>query len=103
MGILKKFREWIGFQRFVYLNECQADWDYDTGEITREQKTPTKRGLIWSVISEIYYLIKYRVVGRIICSIKGHVLVDFSEAGPDSGNMDHGCDRCREFWSVPLY
>ena len=38
-----------------------------------------------------------------ICDIHGHDIVDMSYGGPDSGNMDHGCKRCGEYWSVPLY
>lgn len=42
--------------------------------------------------------------GKSICEFYGdHDLVDCSEAGPDSGNMDHRCRRCGQYWSIPLY
>ena len=37
------------------------------------------------------------------CREDGHDLVDVSSAGPESGDMDHECRRCGEYWSVPLY
>lgn len=42
--------------------------------------------------------------GRALCEVLGdHDIVDCSDAGPDSGNMDHRCRRCGQYWSVPLY
>jgi len=38
-----------------------------------------------------------------ICKRYGHKLEDCSSAGPESGNMDHGCRRCGEYWHAPLY
>lgn len=38
-----------------------------------------------------------------MCSMFGHVIVDDSTAGPDTGNMDHHCDRCGKCWEVTLY
>jgi hypothetical protein len=37
------------------------------------------------------------------CRRQGHDIVDCSSAGPDSGNMDHECRRCGQYWPVPLY
>ena len=38
------------------------------------------------------------------CYLTGdHEIEDCSSAGPDSGNMDHECVRCGQYWSVPLY
>lgn len=37
------------------------------------------------------------------CWSKGHVIVDVSSAGPDSGNMDTECARCGRYFSQPLY
>lgn len=39
----------------------------------------------------------------LVCRYRGHALVDESTAGPDSGNMDHSCRRCGQYWHVPLY
>lgn len=38
-----------------------------------------------------------------ICQEFGHKLVDCSSAGPDSGDMDHACERCGAYFSIPLY
>jgi len=40
---------------------------------------------------------------RAICELFGHDIEDCSSAGPDSGNMDHRCKRCGEYWAVTLY
>ena len=40
---------------------------------------------------------------RLYCKWRGHKIYDDSSAGPESGNMDHGCSRCGAYWSVPLY
>ena len=38
------------------------------------------------------------------CREQGHLkLRDCSSAGPDSGNMDHCCDHCGEYFPVTLY
>lgn len=37
------------------------------------------------------------------CWKYGHDLRDCSSCGPDSGDMDHYCDRCGAYWHVPLY
>jgi hypothetical protein len=44
-----------------------------------------------------------QILNCLICRWRGHKLVDCSSAGPDSGDMDHYCERCGQFWSVPLY
>lgn len=57
-------------------------------------------GFLW--VEEVYD----QVVGGIlsmVCRVRGHRLYDDSTAGPDSGNMDHGCSRCGAHWHVPLY
>lgn len=38
-----------------------------------------------------------------ICREQGHDIEDCSSGGPESGNMDHECKRCGEYWHVPLY
>lgn len=38
-----------------------------------------------------------------ICKRYSHKLVDCSSAGPESGNMDHECKRCGEYWHRTLY
>ena len=38
-----------------------------------------------------------------VCKRYGHKIEDLSSAGPESGNMDHGCKRCGEFWKRSLY
>ena len=42
-------------------------------------------------------------ISRLVCKIKGHKIIDRSSVSPDSGNMDHSCVRCGEYWSIPLY
>lgn len=37
------------------------------------------------------------------CKAFGHKLYDDSSAGSESGNMDHGCERCGMYWHIPLY
>jgi hypothetical protein len=44
-----------------------------------------------------------QVAPSTVCDVHGHVVVDRSEAGPDSGNMDWECSRCGVSKHVPLY
>lgn len=41
--------------------------------------------------------------GAEICEQLGHIIIDESSAGPDSGNMDWACAVCGLSASVPLY
>jgi hypothetical protein len=45
----------------------------------------------------------YHLNKRAECWAKGHVLVDRSSAGPDSGDADCECARCGQSWHIPLY
>jgi hypothetical protein len=38
-----------------------------------------------------------------ICKRFGHKLVNDSSVGPESGNDNHYCNRCGEYWRVQLY
>lgn len=57
---------------------------------------------VWFATKFIIQDIYNRLISK-VCDIKGHRLVDESSGGPESGNMDHSCNRCGCFWSVPLY
>ena len=47
--------------------------------------------------------LRYKLKKMSECWAKGHILVDRSSGGPDSGDMDHECARCGQYWHVPLY
>lgn len=59
--------------------------------------------VFWMVRGYIHYLYGWSGLALWICKRYGHKLVDLSSAGPESGNMDHGCLRCGASWHVPLY
>lgn len=45
----------------------------------------------------------YMVSGSAVCRDQGHDIRDCSSGGPESGNMDHECVRCGQYFPVPLY
>ena len=57
------------------------------------------------VLFAIKFIIQdmYNLMISKVCDIKGHKLVDESYGGPESGCMDHSCNRCGQSWSVTLY
>jgi len=79
----------------------------DEGESIEGAKMRMTGFALWVVWRYIYCLYRWIYVGSglapYICKRKGHKLVDCSYAGPDSGNMDHECVRCGEYWPRPLY
>lgn len=50
----------------------------------------------------IYHGLKHKWQ-RLVCRVRGHKLVGCGYGGPDSGNDDHYCERCGQYWRVTLY
>lgn len=70
-----------------------------------EMSNGRKRSKLWLIwewptcfVSHVW-----RLIMREYCELFGHKLYDNAIAGPDHGNMDHGCSRCGAYWHVPLY
>lgn len=59
--------------------------------------------IYWQVSGYVHWAYIASGLAPWICKRYGHKLVDHSSAGPESGNMDHGCDRCDKYWHHPLY
>lgn len=57
-----------------------------------------RTGKLQTVVNDIIWHTK-----RAYCNQFGHKIIDCSSAGPESGNMDHACERCGEYWHIPLY
>lgn len=51
------------------------------------------------------HVVENDTVRHFDCQLDGleHVIVDCSSGGPDSGDMDHACSRCGQYWHVQLY
>ncbi len=106
---------WLkGFRRRIYYpilnvwgNYCYCvDIDENGEEIEGAKQTIT--GFVfWNVSGTIGGIFKHIYIASglapLICKRYGHKLEDLSSAGPESGNMDHGCKRCGEFWKRSLY
>jgi len=99
-------------------NLCYVDKDSDYRGY--EGLPWTSRCRIWLVDARDRVLVRTRLDGiyftlsnindwfdhwtsSLHCKWRGHDIEDCSSAGPDSGNMDHECRRCSQYWSVPLY
>lgn len=104
----------VKLRRKIYYPILNAWGDYgyctcrdDEGEPIEGTKMRMTGFILWMVWRHIYYLYRWIYVGSglapWICKHYNHKLVDRSSAGPDSGNMDHECVRCGEYWSAPLY
>ncbi len=105
---LKKLRRKIYYPILnVWGNYCYCvDIDENGEEIEGAKQTIT--GFVfWMVSRHVGGIPKHIYIqsglAPLICKRYGHKLEDLSSAGPESGNADHGCRRCGEYWHVPLY
>jgi hypothetical protein len=101
------------FDYSMYVYSCNDDTYYcdmrgDCGEcdydkcfhwIHHEKTIPT----VSDYLIQHYYTSIKVLWSAILCFLFNHEIEDCSEAGPDSGNMNHQCCRCGRYWSVPLY
>ncbi len=61
-------------------------------------------GLVWGFIRyPLRWVYTKTGLAQWICKRYGHKLIDMSWASPDSGNMDHECLRCGEYWKATLF
>lgn len=81
----------------VFHANAQCDAYYDTWG------SPITYTYTRAYVSAFIYQVQRFVCYHVVCKLRGHDIVDRSAAGPESGNMDHACQRCDAYWSVPLY
>lgn len=79
------------------------DWGDYRNYCHFEEKKPTKLKFFWFKISGVIWFFTRHQIDILICKIRGHKIIDCSIAGPNSGNMDHECERCGKYWHIPLY
>jgi hypothetical protein len=102
------------FRRRIYYPILSAWGDYGYCTVRDEEgreiegaKMKMTRFILWMIRGNIHYVYRWIYVGSglapWICKRYGHKLVDRSSAGPESGNADHDCSRCGEYWHWPLY
>lgn len=66
-----------------------------------EQCNPTISNLPQSLLTKLFVYAWVRRERRtLLCD---HNYVDVSEAGPDSGNVDHECSKCGHYVHASLY
>lgn len=82
------------FKQYADFNAYHIQSDPNAFDMTRN---PWGHSLHSTMISEIDSEDWHK------CDTEGHLLRDCSYGGPDSGNMDHECTRCGQYWHVPLY
>lgn len=98
------------FRRRIYYPILNAWSDYGCvicSDIRDEENDHAKMTMtgftFWMIRAQSHCLYNATGIASYICKRRGHKVVDCSTAGPDSGNMDHCCARCDEYWSAPLY
>jgi len=97
MFFYKKMRDWWydqwGFPDY---------WDYEMICQSANKKSTRFGFFCYKVSGLLWYCFSQRW-RMLLCKKFGHKVVDVSSGTPDSGNMDHECERCGEYWHVPLY
>jgi hypothetical protein len=55
-----------------------------------------------ALLEELVYKVR-DAYARAYCKVFNHKIRSCGYGGPDSGNDDHECVRCGEYWHVPMY